>query len=229
MTFSRFPSGLVGLASLLLLTAACAGPPQAQPKSIEGKYHIDASDLLEVRVFPEPLIERELVVRPDGRITFDFIGDVLVQGRTTDQVAEEITNRIARYRRDPVVTVAVKGADSQEVTVGGEVNKPGNYPAERGIRVTDAISRAGDVTQLAAASRVRLIRRDGDRSTIYLANLDEIREGDESTNFLLHAGDVVYVPPAVPVGIGYALRRALYPIEAIFGAIGAALFAFVAF
>lgn len=211
-----------------LLTSACASNPVVQPKVNQGKYRIDASDTLVVRVLPEPLLEREALVRPDGRITMDLIGDVLVQGRTNDQVAKVIQKRIARFRIDPVVSVAVLSAASQEIVVSGEVGSPSNHPAERGIRVTDAISRAGDVTTLAAASRIRIIRNEGDNSTIYLANLDAIRDGNHDTNYLLLAGDIVYVPPAKPVGIGYAIRRALYPVEAllgpIFGLIGGAIF-----
>ena len=222
MTMCLSLRGIGRIAILILVTAligACADPPTGQPRPLEGKYHIDASDLLEIRVFPEPLIERQVLVRPDGHITFDFIGDVLAQGRTTDEVAENVQNRIARYRRDPVVTVVVASTPSQEIVVSGEVNGPSTIPALRGIRVTNAISQAGDVTQLAAASRVRLIRRDGDRSYIYLTDLNAIRDGDESTNYLLHAGDVIFVPPATPVGVGYAMRRALYPVEVLLSAL----------
>jgi hypothetical protein len=81
--------------------------------------------------------------------------------------------------------------------------------------------------RLAAASRVRLIRRDGEVTSTYIADLDEIRDGDNRTNALLQSGDLVMVPPATPVGVGYALRRVLYPFEVVLGTLFRAFFWFV--
>ena len=168
-------------------------------------------------MLPEPIIEREVVVRPDGYITMDLIGDVLVQGKTTDEVAGIIREAIARFRIDPSVSVVVAQPDSQELVVSGEVNTPGTIPAIRGLRVSDAIGRAGDVTQLGAIQRIQIIRSVGDHSEVYYTDLEAIRNGDDTTDHLLIAGDIIWVPPAKTVSAGYAIRRALFPIESLFG------------
>jgi polysaccharide export outer membrane protein len=184
-------------------------PPESVP------YRIGPSDELTIRVLPEPTIEREVVVQPDGSFVFDLIGEVKASGRTPEHVGQEIERRIAEYRQNPSASVALDRAASSSVTVLGEVETRGVYPVERSLRVTDAIARAGGPTQLAAASRVRLIRREGSQSTTYLANLDRIHEGDLATDYLVVAGDMIYVPPSSTVSFGYALGRALYPLEVV--------------
>jgi len=208
----RFALSLCAAAS-----AACASldpPPQERGERAE-TYRVGASDELSFRILPDPTIEGSATVRPDGQISVDLIGDVDAAGRTTEEIANEIEQRIARYRQEPLVTVSVKTASSASVGVLGEVARPGRYSIAQETRLAESIALAGGETQLAAASRVRLIRWEGGRTVAYEANLDEIQDGGGSTNVVLVDGDLVFVPPATPVAFGYALRRALYPVEAL--------------
>ena len=70
-------------------------------------------------------------MRPDGMITIQLLGDVPAGGRTPTEIAREIEERIARYKRGARVTVAVVAAQSITVTVLGEVLAPGNLPRSR--------------------------------------------------------------------------------------------------
>jgi hypothetical protein len=70
---------------------------------------------------------------------------------------------------------------------------------------------------------VRIVRREGPQTTLTLANLDAIKAGDGSTDYLLRKGDLVVVPSAYPVVLGYEIRKALYPIESLFRVVGAGL------
>jgi polysaccharide export outer membrane protein len=205
---------LVGLG--VAFASGCATPsggaptvPQAVP------YRIGPSDELVIRVLPDPSIEREVIVQPDGTFSFDLIGEVQAGGRTPAEVADEIEQRIAEYRVSPSATVSLNRAASSSVTVLGEVKAEGMYPVERDLRVTDAIARAGGATDFAAARRARLIRREGDQANTYLANLDRIHEGNLATDHVVMRGDLIYVPPATTVAAGYAVARALYPLEVI--------------
>jgi polysaccharide export outer membrane protein len=186
-------------------------PPEAVP------YRIGPSDEMVIRVLPDPSIEREVLVQPDGVFAFDLIGEVKASGRTPEEVAAEIEERISEYRVSPSVTVSLARTASSSVTVIGEVKSPGMYPVERDLHMTDVIARAGGETLYAAASRARLIRRDGseDQATVYLTNLDKIHGGHVATDYLVLRGDLIYVPPAATVGFGYALARVLYPLEVI--------------
>lgn len=178
-------------------------------------YRLGPSDELVIHVLPDPAIERKVVVQPDGAFAFDLIGAVTATGRTPEEVAKEIERRIREYRPNASASVVLERAASSSVAVLGEVANPGLYPVERSLRLTDILARAGDATTLAAAGRIRLIRRDGADATTYVANLDLILAGNVATDFLVLGGDVVYVPPARPVSIGHAVGRALYPLEVL--------------
>ena len=201
------------LGALLALGCASTSPPNLPPARTAEPYRVGASDQLTVRVLPDPAIERVVRVRPDGRFSFDLIGDVDASGHTTDEIAADITQRIGEYRQSPSVSIALDNPLSTAVSVLGEVNKPLVFSLERDIRVSEAIAQAGGATQLAAASRVRVIRNTGGQTVTYVANLDEIQAGDGTTDLHLERGDLIFVPPATPVAVGYSLRRAIYPLE----------------
>jgi polysaccharide export outer membrane protein len=206
-------SGLAAGAVLAVLGCASSPGPIPQPETVP--YRIGPSDEMTILVLPDPSIEREVLVQPDGTFSFDLIGEVKASSRTPEEVATEIEERIAEFRVSPSVTVSLRRASSSSVTVLGEVRSRGMYPVERDLRVSDAIARGGGLTDFAAARRVRLVRREGDQATTYLANLDHIHKGDLSTDYVITRGDMIYVPPATSVEAGYAIARALYPLEVI--------------
>lgn len=206
------------IVSFVALGAGCATTESAVPPAPEqAPYRIGPSDELVIRVLPDPAIEREVLVQPDGSFAFDLIGEVQASSRTPEEVAAEIEERISEYRVSPSVTVAVQRAASSSVTVIGEVKAPGMYPVERDLHMTDVIARAGGETMYAAASRARLIRRgaDGAEATVYLSNLDKIHGGRLATDYQVLRGDLIYVPPANTVSVGYAMARFLYPLEVL--------------
>ena len=211
----------------LLLAAAlgvgCASPTfpsgETPPQTTAGVkselYRVGSSDQLTVRVLPDPAIERTVVVRPDGYFSLDLIGDVEAAGKTPAEIATDVENRMQEFRQSPSVSVTLEGPMSNAVAVLGEVNSPTLFPLARDTRVSEAIAMAGGATNLAAASRVRVIRQSasGEGEVLYLANLDNIQGGISQTDMLLQRGDMVFVPPAATVEAGYALRRFLFPFE----------------
>ena len=216
----------LALCSSFTVVTGCATTKTAPsvPVAASEPYRVGPSDRLTIRVLPDPAIDlTELQVRPDGRISVELIGDVQVSGRTTDEIAAEVQQRMEQFRQSPSVNVMVVSPASTTVSVIGEVKSPASFALERDIRVAEMIAMAGDATELAATSRVRVIRRQGDQTMLYLADLDAIRGGDGSTDMLLQKGDLVVVPAAVPVVTGYKLRRALYPIEQLFRVVGTGL------
>lgn len=230
---SGFHHGFVAVVALsFAIGCAQGGPPKATPLSGEGapgaagSFRVGPSDSLSIRVLPDPAIERTARVRPDGRFSMDLIGDVEAAGRTTDEIAREIEERMAEYRVSPSVTVAVDQIESTAISVTGEVKSPSSFPLERETRLSEAVALAGGATTLAATSRIRIVRRDGDRTLLYRVNLDRIQAGDSSTDYLLEKGDLVYVPAATPVVVGYNVRRALYPFEVLLQTIAGPLIGF---
>jgi len=201
----------------LCLLAGCAsrtGPPEGpgtQP------YVTGPPDQLTVIILPEPIIERDVVVRPDGMISIDLIGDVPAAGRTTEEIASDIENRISRFKRNASVTVSLERSLSAQITVLGEVIRPLTFPLERETRVVEAIGMVGGPGILAAKSRIRVIRFQEGRSQVYRVNLNALEDGDLRTNILLQGGDLVVVPPTVAATIGHWLGNLFYPIQRVLG------------
>lgn len=210
---------LLAVGSLGCIARAVA-PPTAPPPAT---YRIGAPDVLLVSILPEPTIEREVVVRPDGRISIDLIGDITASGKTTEQVAEEVREKISRFKRDAVVTVAVTGANSSTVTIFGQVLRPGSMVLDRETRLAEAIGSVGGTNLFASKGRVRVIRSNSEETKILRVNLRDIQYGDQSTNYMLQDGDIVVVPPNAIARVGFALQTLLFPFQQVFSAGSGAL------
>lgn len=193
-------------ACLPLLAALLAGPVVAQdaPSSTDAftdEYRIGVDDVLQVTVWRNPELGATVPVRPDGRISVPLLGDVVAGGRTPEEVAREIEERLGRYVRDTKVAVILTELRSHEylsrVRVTGAVQQPVSVPYRQGMTVLDAVLEAGGTTEFAAADRTRLFRRGksgGDTRTIEVRLGRILRSGDLETNIAVMPGDVITVP-----------------------------------
>lgn len=201
----------------LAFATACSSPGVAPPLPTSRAYTVGPPDQLSVSILPEPEILREVVVRPDGMISVELIGDIPAAGRSTSEIAADIEKRIGRYKRDARVTVALKRALSSQVTVLGEVTRNATFPISRETRLTEALGMVGGPSFFAARTRVRVIRHQGESATVYRVNLKDIQKGDLSTNMMLQGGDIVYLPPTRMAVVGYAIQSLLFPIQQLIG------------
>ena len=162
----------------------------------EHEYRIQPGDTLEVMVWKEPDLQKEVLVKPDGRISFPLAGDINVQGKNLTQVQQEITSRINQYIPDSIVTVSAKQLAGNKIFVIGKVAKPGEYVVNRDIDIMQALSMAGGVTTFAAVNSIKVLRRDetGKQQAIKF-HYGDVEDGDDLVqNILLQAGDVIVVP-----------------------------------
>jgi polysaccharide export outer membrane protein len=206
--------------SALLAAAAvgCASPPPAPaPGPVYPDYRVGAPDALVVTILPDPTIHEEVVVRPDGKITIQLIGDVQAGGRTPREIAVEIEERIARFKRGASATVAVTAAASSSITVLGEVRQPRTYPVLKQTRVAEALGHAGGPTQFANLDAIHIVRGEGSGAQVIAVDLGAIRDGDLSTNVQVQPGDIIYVPPHLLARIGYAFQAVLFPFQPLLG------------
>ena len=216
-----------GAACLMLLLFGVVGcaydliPPPRE--GTYAAYRVGAPDRLSVLVLPAPEILRSVVVRPDGMITVDLIGDVPAAGRTLDEIAADITRRISRFKRNAAVTVSLEATLSTAVTVFGEVRGPGAFPLQKETRVVEAIGMMGGETLFGNVRKIRVVRSGGGETAVYDVNLAAIRGGDLSTNIQLVSGDIVYVPPTIFARIGYAINALLLPFQPLLGIANSAL------
>lgn len=209
----------IGMVLPLLSLAACIARPVPPPISPPpATYRIGAPDVLSVSILPDPGIEREVVVRPDGRISIDLIGDVMASGRTPEQLAKIVLEEISRYKRDAVVTVSLLQSRSSTITIFGQVNIPGSRVLDRETRLAEAIGSAGGTNLFASKGRVRVIRSNPRETKVLYVNLRDIQYGDQSTNYLLEDGDIIVVPPNAIARVGFVLQTLLFPFQQIFSA-----------
>lgn len=198
----------------LIGCSSTTGPPAAPAPH---PYRVGPPDELVITILPDPIIERTVVVRPDGMISIDLIGDLPAAGRTTEEIAADIERRISRFKRNAKVTVALAQSRSAQVTVLGEVGRPSTFALERETRVVEALGQVGGPTIFAAKSRIRVIRFQDGKASVFRVNLSAMEGGNLQTNILLAGGDLVYVPPTISATIGHALGNILYPFQQIFG------------
>jgi len=216
---------------LLLQLGACAAKVAPMPPPSEGtaEYQVGAPDRLRVFVVPDPVIEREVTVRPDGFLTIDLIGDVEASGRTTNEIAADIEERIARYKRGARVTVSVEAPRTDMITVFGEVRGPASFPLERETSVAEAIGLVGGPTLYGAKDKIRVVRFQGAATEVLSVNLEAIQYGDLSSNFLLTGGDIVIVPPSVLGKISQTMQVVLAPLHPVLGLAGSAMSIYTGF
>lgn len=113
-----FLSKLIALLVLLNATAVF---------SDTSAYMINPGDTLEISVWNEDALKRELKVLPDGTISFPLAGVLSTTGKTVNDIQKQLKEKLSVYIEDPVVNVAVRAVDGNAVFVMGQVNKPGSF------------------------------------------------------------------------------------------------------
>ena len=203
--------------ALTTLGLGCAtknfGPP---PAPVTLPYRVGPPDRLLISILPDPAIERDSTVRPDGMISIDLVGDVPASGRTTEEIAKDIQSRISRFKRDAVVSVSLSASLSTEITILGEI-RAATFPLQRETRLIEAIGMVGGARQMANKDNVRIIRVEDGETHILKADLTAIEHGDLTTNYTLRGGDIIIVPPTVLAQAGYWVQGVFFPIQQIIG------------
>ena len=192
------------LVQLLLVPAAvsfaslagCAHSDVPPPAVAQSEYRIGREDLVDVQVWKEPALSATVPVRPDGKISLPMAGDVMAQGKSTDELQKEIVEKLKPFVPQPSVTVMVKELKANRFYVLGEVAHPGAYPIQGPLTILEAMAVAGGPTEFARTSRLVVIRppqNAKDKPTRIKVNLGEVVDGDVQAVHLT-PGDTVYVP-----------------------------------
>ena len=162
----------------------------------ESAYLIQPGDVLQVSVWKEPDLQSEVLVRPDGGISFPLAGDLSVQGLSVAQVTELVTKKIERYIPDPVVTVATKQIGGNRIYVIGKVARPGEFAFIKPLDVMQALSLGGGTTAYASVSDIYVLRRDQNGKQVAIPfDYGRVENGKSlESNIVLQSGDTVVVP-----------------------------------
>jgi polysaccharide export outer membrane protein len=160
-------------------------------------YILGPEDVLEITVWRNVDLSKTVTVRPDGKISLPLIGDVSAVGKTTVQLADEISGKLKEYKENPQVTILVKEVNSYAIYVLGEVAHPGKFPLKSKTTLLQAVTVAGGFTATAARNKIVVFRfaKDGTSQIKIKASYDDIvlREGSNQ-NIELKPGDQIVVP-----------------------------------
>lgn len=201
---------LVALLALLPIAACTTSSqitvPELQPKDVallqsaandpKGDYRVEPGDTLSIRFPFHEEMNQEALVRPDGRITANLMGNVDVAGHTTAEIEELLRKGTSDHLRDPEVEVTVATFSPKYVYVTGEVGKPGLVPYRDHLTPLQAVIDAGGFNDTALVSSVILVRSAGWQKNFVSRkmNLTESVGSDSENPLYLAPHDVVYVP-----------------------------------
>jgi polysaccharide export outer membrane protein len=210
MKKTRSVNMMASFAATTILLAGCAAAPNPNalstapptPKSnlVNAEYRIGVDDVLRVSTWQTPDLSVDSVpVSPDGTISLPLIGNVEVNGMTNTEAAKVIEQRIARYVKDPKVTVTVTQPKNQEyqssIRVTGAVKTPTSAVYHQGMHIVDAISKSGGPNDVSVPNSTTLHRKIGTEDMVYTVHLEDVMNGtDMATNYDVYPGDIITVP-----------------------------------
>ncbi len=170
---------------------------QEQDPLAESKaYLVQPGDILEISVWKEEGLQQEVLVRPDGGLSFPLAGDFKAQGKSLVEIQKIISERLSQFIADPVITVSAQQLLGNRIYVIGKVNKPGEYIVNRYVDVMQALSMAAGMTPFSAVNDIKILRRDKDgKQQAIEFRYGDVEDGDDlEQNIILKNGDVVVVP-----------------------------------
>lgn len=183
-----------------VVPASKPAAPGAAEKSlliVTPEYIIGPEDVLEITVWKNADLSKQVQVRPDGRISLPLLGDISAVAKTPTQLTEEISTGLRAYMENPTISIMIKDVQSYNIYVLGEVNKPGKFPLKSKTTLLQGITVAGGFTPMAARNKIVVFRftKDGEGQTKLKASYDDIvvRDGS-SQNIELKPGDQIVVP-----------------------------------
>lgn len=165
------------------------------PGGASERYPLNPGDKLHISVWGEEALQQDVVVAPDGTISFPLAGQVSAAGHTTDELRKMLADKLKPFIPDPVVTVMVAEASGNTFYVMGEVNRPGEYHSPQPITVVQALSMAGGLTAFASKGHIKVIHEAAGRTEAIPFDYGAVEKGRKlETNVVLKSGDVVLVP-----------------------------------
>ncbi len=169
--------------------------PAPAPSASNDDYKLNPGDVIQISVWKEVDLQRDVLIRPDGKFSFPLAGDILAKGRSVEDVRALITKRLSRYIPDLVVSVSVLQINGNKVYVIGQVNRPGEIIANPHIDVVQALAIAGGGNAFADLNGISILRRTPTGIKSIPFRYRDIEKGKRlEQNIMLQAGDVVVVP-----------------------------------
>ncbi|MHB1586393.1 MAG: polysaccharide export protein EpsE [Acidiferrobacteraceae bacterium] len=161
-----------------------------------GSYHLGSGDVVHITVYGHPGLTIDARLGEDGSVNFPLIGEVRLGGDTTFEAEAKIEKELASggYIKSPQVNLNVTDYKSQQITVLGWVNRPGEYHLDKASRITDALALAGGIMP-DGGDLVTLIREKGGKTEYQQINaLKLFQPGGSKLNKAVQSDDILFVP-----------------------------------
>jgi polysaccharide biosynthesis/export protein len=178
-------------------TLPAAGAPHPRVANVRlDTYVIGVGDVLEINVWKEGELSKNVGVRPDGMITLPLIGEIKATGLTPVQLQEQITTALSKEMSDPQVVVMVGAVNSMSFNIMGQVYKPGFFPLTRPLTILDAIALSGGFRDFAKQKKIYILRAapDGTQQKIHFNYKQVIKGQNMSQNIMVEPRDTIVVP-----------------------------------
>jgi polysaccharide biosynthesis/export protein len=196
----KYAIRVLALMVMVSLLASCATKYPAAPAaatSPDYRYVIGPLDTVNVIVWRNPELSMAVPVRPDGRISTPLVEDTPALGRNPTELARDLEQALAKYIRDPVVTVIVTGfvgPSNEQIRIVGEAAKPQAVAFRQNMTLLDVIIVAGGLTDFADGNNAVLVRGSEQNKQYNVRLGDLVRRGDISANVDVRPGDVLIIP-----------------------------------
>ncbi len=197
---------LAGFAlGMVVLLGACSSTPKYPPAPVSSattdyRYLIGSGDNVNIIVWRNPELSVTVPVRPDGRISTPLVEDLQAVGRNPADLARDIEKALAKYIRDPVVTVIVnnfQGPPSESIRIVGEAVKPQSVPYRQNMTLLDVMITAGGMTDFADGNAAVLVRGTEGGKGYSVRLKDLLKRGDISANVEVMPGDIIIIPQSL--------------------------------
>ncbi|MBK6295878.1 MAG: polysaccharide biosynthesis/export family protein [Rhodoferax sp.] len=186
-----------------LVVAGCAStsssfPPAPTSAATPGyNYIVGPGDSLNIIVWRNPELSMAVPVRPDGKLSTPLVDELVVQGKTSTEIARDVEKALSKLVRDPVVTVIVTsfvGPYSEQIRVVGEAAKPQFLPYKQKMTLLDVMIAVGGLTDFADGNAASIVRASEGDKRYSVRIKDLIKRGDISANVEMKPGDVIIIP-----------------------------------
>ena len=208
--YKIFPFVVLGLLCVPVWGQAGKNPPPTGPQVVDAPrvitegagtgvqpvdpktYLIGPEDVLRIEVFRDADLSRMVNVRPDGKITMPYVGDLQAEGLTPERFAAQLRDALGVVIKNPEVSVSVLAVNSKAFMITGKVNRVGRWPLVTPIRIFDAIGLAGGFQEFANQKDIQIVRGENRLHFNYKDFLKRKKEAVDQ-NVLLQNGDTIVV------------------------------------
>ncbi|ACS80482.1 polysaccharide biosynthesis/export family protein [Maridesulfovibrio salexigens] len=186
---------LFALFFFVIFFAISPGGASAQ-LTVNDEYRLGPEDIIEISVWGDKELSREVVVRPDGGVSFPLAGDLKAGGLTVKELRDKLKERISEFVPDAPVTVILRKVEHPKVYVMGKVNNPKVLVMGQSMTVVQALAMSGGLSPFAESGSIIIVRKNKDGSQkVFPFDYDQLADGENlKQNILLKPGDTIIVP-----------------------------------